>query len=118
MIMKAKNFCGANLNDIVRIDVTNTPFFRAVLVLYGLPLVMVIAGFLGGNYVAETFVLPLPELIAFACGIILGGVAFLFIKAIDKVVKKQDFSPVAVEITERRIEKDETDENIEGTNLE
>ncbi len=66
MLTEALNAAGAEVGDRVRINIDSSVVLRAVLIVYGVPLVGLIAGVLWGAHVAATY--QLSETMQGVCG--------------------------------------------------
>lgn len=68
MLISAKNLCGAKLDDWVNIELDGNDFLQAILIMYGLPLVFMLAGF-GAGYGASGYIIPdAREILGFFTG--------------------------------------------------
>ncbi|MBI4744764.1 MAG: SoxR reducing system RseC family protein [Actinobacteria bacterium] len=100
MQAEVENSIGAKVGDNVKIVLEPKVLLKAAFVIYVIPLVFFIFGYLFGLGIA--FVLNKPGLLE-ALGIIFGfvffGVSYMLIKRIDKkVAKTGKFKPVIVEV--------------------
>ncbi|MCL2574200.1 MAG: SoxR reducing system RseC family protein [Defluviitaleaceae bacterium] len=94
MIMRAKNDCDAEIGDYVEVELQEGALLKAVSMAYGIPLVAMMAGFVIGFLIGG-------EIVAFSVGIVFMGVAYVFIKVLEKsgrLAKK--YVPVAVKKVE------------------
>lgn len=99
MLMTAKNECGANVGDNVRVELKEGIFLKAVAIMYALPLLFLIAGFFVGIIIGDFFELSgLREIISFAVGVLFLFFSHLIIKRNEKRFKSKEFKPLAVEI--------------------
>ena len=105
MYMNALNNCEAAVGDWVSIDLDGRFFFRAMLIMYGLPLVTLLAGFGLGHSAANALLLPLGEVIAFACGIALAALTYYVISKLQHKIDRGKNSPVAV----RKVDSEQED---------
>jgi sigma-E factor negative regulatory protein RseC len=94
-----KNECGAKENDRVRVDLKPEVFYKAALILYGLPLVGLLAGFWLGDLIGARMGLGEYNAIAGAVlGAIILFVILLLIRRADPKWKAKGYSPVATEV--------------------
>ena len=100
MQVLAANLCGAVVGDWVQIELESSSFLRAVLIMCGLPLVALIAGFGLGLWLAQVFSLPAPEPISFFVGIILATLTYTAISHFSRKIKHTKYTPTATRITE------------------
>lgn len=100
LIIKALNECNAEKDDLVNIELRDNDFLRAVLIAYGLPLLMFFIGAGTSYFIATLLSLEsLRELIAFLFGIFFILVSYFFIKLHEKRWKSNVFVPIAIEVT-------------------
>ena len=96
MYMSAQNGCDAEVGDWVSVDIDGGFFLRAVLIMYGLPLVMLLAGFALGTGAAHALLLPFGELIGFSSGIALAALTYFVISRLQHKIDRRKNAPVAV----------------------
>lgn len=97
MIIEAKNLCEADIGDWVEIDLQSQDFLKAVGIMYGIPLILLIFGFvLGYVTLSYTPYKSYSEIISFFVGIIFMLFSYIWIRKNESNWKKQNFSPVAV----------------------
>jgi len=98
MIITAKNLCGANINDLVNIELQSQDFLLAVVISYGLPCLMMLIGF-GAGYAAASCLSGFsPELAGFMLGIILMCLTYLWIRKKESYWKSKNFVPAATKL--------------------
>ena len=101
MLIEAENQCDAKVGDWVEITLSEDGFLSAVLIMYGLPLIGLMAGFLLG-YFALWPVIPevSRELLSFVLG--LGGalLCYLWIHSQKARWETKKYRPAAVGITD------------------
>ncbi|MCL2851943.1 MAG: SoxR reducing system RseC family protein [Defluviitaleaceae bacterium] len=95
MYLSAQNACGADVGDWVSVDLDGGFFLRAVLIMYGLPLVMLLAGFGLGTGAAGVLGIPLEELAGFASGIMLAALTYFVISRLQHKIDRGKNAPVA-----------------------
>ena len=105
MDIEAKNLCDAEIGDWVELELQESAFFNAVVIMYGLPFIGFIAGVVGGYY-GLAKVLPgiapvVPSLILGVLGIV---VAMLWIKSQNPRWESGKYRPLATKIVEEEEE--------------
>lgn len=90
MVIEAKNLCDADVGDTVEIDLESQNFLKAIGIMYGIPLITLMLGFVIG------YILIKNEFLSFALGIIFMLLTYLWIKQKEPYWKKQNFSPRAI----------------------
>lgn len=98
MRLVAKNECGADVGDIVRIELREGVFIRAALILYGIPLVFMMCGFLLGKLLSGVFVYINSEILSFMLGVLALVSSYLLIHMRQHKLKLYNYEPAAVEI--------------------
>ncbi len=92
MFIIAKNECGAKSGDFVNIELDSVYFFRAVLIMYLIPLVTLVLGFVFGEKLTGS------ELMSFIIGIAFLLLTYFGIKVITKNMQLKKYIPVATGI--------------------
>jgi len=100
MYMNAINSCNADVDDQVRVSLDGGFFLRAVLIMYGLPLAAMLAGFGAGHLAADALALPLGELVSFASGIASAAAVYVGINRLRHRIVRGNYTPVAGSIME------------------
>ncbi len=100
MRLQALNLCNAQKNDMVEIRLDSDSFLSAVGILYGIPLIFLLLGIIGGVFLGEMFLPAQKELIAIALGLGLTAMSFLVIKSREKSFRKEKYAPKAVRVVE------------------
>ena len=104
MFIEAENACNAEIGDWVYVDLRDNGFLNAVLIMYGIPLIGLLAGILIGYFAispALGFDGNTKDIFSFFCGIICTLLAYLWIKLNDKKWKNdKKYRPVAIGVTE------------------
>ncbi len=98
--MEASNPLGAKKGQKVKVVVAPQVYLKASIILYGVPMVSLVAGAIIAKNIAERYTGESPsDLWAFAAGMICMVVSFFFIRVYNnKVEKTQTYKPVIVEI--------------------
>lgn len=94
MFIVAENLCDAKLDEKVNIELESKYYYKAVFIMYFIPLVNLILGFVSGLYLARYFNMKNQELVSFFCGILLMVLTYLIIKLVH--LKKGDDKIVPV----------------------
>ena len=105
MDIEAKNLCDAEVGDWVELELQDSAFFNAVVIMYGLPFIGFIAGVVGGYYGVPK-VIPgispvLPSLVLGVLGIV---IAMLWIKSQNPRWESGKYRPLATKIVEEEEE--------------
>jgi len=100
MILEAKNQCSAAVDDWVEIELSESGFLFAVGIMYGIPLVALLAGIFIGNFaLAPMLSFINPDVISFFTGLIFTGLAYLWIRSQEDRWKAKKITPIAFRIT-------------------
>ena len=100
MILEAKNQCSATVDDWVEIELSESGFLFAVGIMYGIPLVALLAGIFIGNFaLAPMLSFINPDVISFFTGLIFTGLAYLWIRSQEDRWKAKKITPIAFRIT-------------------
>ena len=94
MLMEATNLCAAKAGDYVEIELKPGFFLKAALIMYGIPLLALLAGIFFGYY---TF----GEIAAFVFGILLMLASYMLIKKNESKIASGDYVPMAVGIAQK-----------------
>lgn len=98
MLLDAVNLCGAKVGEMVHIEIDGDNFLKAVFIMYGIPFVFLITGFVIGYYGSLYIGVSHNEIIGFVSGILLVLLSFLLIRKKESYWKSKNFSPKAVKI--------------------
>ncbi|NLP47204.1 MAG: SoxR reducing system RseC family protein [Epulopiscium sp.] len=102
MIITAENHCQAKVGDWVYLDLEQSNFFKAVGIMYGLPLISLLLGLLLGyglaTWIGQT---TLKEPLALLFALMMMAITFLWIRSKESKWSKQKFRPIAVEIVKK-----------------
>jgi len=93
MLIEAINQCEANIGDWVEINLDSSDFLKATAIMYGIPLICLMFGFVLGYNCFKS--ISYNEIIGFSLGIIFMFLAYLWIKHKESYWKEQNFSPIA-----------------------
>lgn len=99
MILKVKNQCDARKNDWVNIELEDGYAIKAMFIMYGIPLVFLLAGVFAGYYGAGALGFQrFQEITATGCGALGVFLAFLCIRAKDRRMDRRPYTPVATAV--------------------
>jgi sigma-E factor negative regulatory protein RseC len=99
MQLTAVNLCGAKLNDKVTVELHPKAFVSAAAVLYGIPLVGMLFGFISGNYLFERLGLENSAAFAgFAFGVVFLFLIYKTIKRFEYIWRGKGYAPAAVKV--------------------
>ena len=100
MIIEAENECDAKVGDWVIMELRNNSFIKAVLILYGIPMIGLLVGILLGYYVLYQY-LPMinREILSFGVGILMTLLVYFWIHSKEAIWDKKQIRPVAAKIT-------------------
>lgn len=90
MLIEAENLCKANMGDWVELNLQSQDFLKATGIMYGIPLITLILGFVSGYICFNS------EIISFSFGILSMLLSYLWIKQKEPYWKKQNFLPLAI----------------------
>lgn len=99
MIIEADNECNAKVGDWVIMELRNNSFIKAVMILYGIPMVALVTGIVLGYYVLYQYVPINREVLSFAVGILFTVLAYLWIRSKESTWDKKKIRPVATKVT-------------------
>lgn len=100
MIIKAENLCNGNIGDKVEIALDSVDFYKATIIMYGIPFLMFMLGIFGGYYGALKYGIGYSELIGIGVGIVLVVITYLVIHSQEHRFKKANYIPKAINIVE------------------
>ena len=95
MIIEADNECNAKIGDWVIMELRNNSFMKAVLIMYGIPLIALVVGIVLGYYVLYPYIPINREVLSFGVGLIFTALAFLWIRSKESTWDKKKIRPVA-----------------------
>ena len=85
MLMEVQRIGNAAIGDKVQVQLPEKTLLKASFIAYGIPLVMLVAGLLGGSYLAEALKLPgNAEHYAALLGLAMAALSFLIIRLTEK----------------------------------
>lgn len=98
MIIKAVNRCNGNIGDKVEIELDSVDFFKATLIMYGIPFVAFIVGIFLGYYGMVHFDMKGAELGGIILGVVLVVLTYGIIHTQEWRFKKDNYIPKAVNV--------------------
>lgn len=103
--VEVDNKIGANVGDYVEVSMEHVNVIRALGITYGFPLIMLMIGMIGGNYILKSIDFSGNiEVYSFFAGIITTAIAFLILKINDKKVREsRKYMPVITRVVEQKI---------------
>ena len=100
MILEAKNMCRATVDDWVEVEISESGFLFAVGIMYGIPLIALLAGIFIGNFVLAPMLSFInPDVTSFFTGLAFTGLAYLWIRSQEDRWKEKKITPLAVRVT-------------------
>lgn len=97
--VEALNTIGAQLDDQVKVVVSTSHFLYSSFVLYILPVIGLLAGAIGGHYLAvRSFLTADPALSAAMVGVLGMGLSFVAIRRLTSRLQRERFMPEIVAI--------------------
>lgn len=102
MIIQAENLCEAQIGDEVEIYLEQENFLKAVMILYGIPLISLFVGLGVGYLVSNLLSLDAyKEAVAIIFGVIFIGSTYLAIRKKEHIFKKGGYKPKAIKIVNK-----------------
>lgn len=98
MIIKAINECNGKIGDNVEIALDSADFFRATLIMYGIPFVMFMIGIFAGYYGALRLGVSYAELTGMVLGVLLVVISYGVIHTQEKHFKATKYIPKAINV--------------------
>lgn len=98
--MKARNLCGAKVGDRVEVSIEQTNFLKAVIIMYGIPLLVFFAGILIGYYGGIYMKVANPNITSIILGVFLTALTYFVIHKNEKRWSNGQFLPSAVKIAD------------------
>ena len=105
MHIECLNMCNANINDNVEITIEESSFFKAVIIMYGIPCIVFFVGILFGYYGCIKLGYNNPELISTIFAVILVIITYAIIRSKESYWKSKNFIPKAIKIVNLTGEK-------------
>ena len=102
MVLIAKNDCNAKPDDWVNIELSEQYFLKATGIMYGLPLIMMMAGFAVGYFIVSISAINvLEEIIIFFSGLIFLLASYYIIKLKNGVLDVKKYRPSATAVVSK-----------------
>lgn len=96
--LEAVNLCGAKKDDVVEIRLETDSFLSAVSIIYGIPLLCLLAGIFVGYLVGGSLATEVKELTAIGMGLLFMALGFLVIRSQNKKFRREKYVPKAVRV--------------------
>lgn len=97
MLIEAKNLSQANIGDFVEVSLQTPIFFKALFIMYGIPLVSLILGFIVGYISLKyTSYKSYNEIVSFIVGIVFMLFSYMWIKYKEPSWKEQNILPMII----------------------
>lgn len=100
MFIQASNIAHAKLDDWVEIRLDEENFIKAVAIMYGIPLIGLLVGLIGGVLFGQMFVPGLADIIGVGTGLLGAGIAFILIHANEAKFNTKKYKPIAVRVVD------------------
>jgi len=99
MLVEAENECNATVGDWVEMELRENGFFKAVLIMYGLPLIGLMVGICVGYFLLPGFFPAINrDIVSAGSGIIVTGLIFLWIHSQESRWSNKKYRPIAARI--------------------
>lgn len=100
MMIEAKNECDAKVGDWVEMELRDNGFMRAVLIMYGIPMVGLVFGLLIGYFILPPFIPQIrAEFLSCFMGIGFTGLAYVWIRSQESRWEGDKYRPIAARLT-------------------
>ncbi len=101
MVLHAKNICNAVVGDTVTVELQQSGFFKAIAIMYAIPLAALILGFMVGYYGALALAFEnIKEIAGFLLGAALTAITYLIINKKEEHWKQTMPKPYATSVVE------------------
>jgi len=100
MFIEATNLAHAKLDEWVEIRLEEENFIKAVAIMYGIPLVGLLIGLIGGVVLGEMLVSGYGDIIGVVTGLLGAGISFLFIHINEDKFKTSKYKPRAIRVVD------------------
>lgn len=101
MILTAQNLCNGAVGDDVEVTLESVDFFKAMMIMYGIPFVMFMAGVFAGYFGSAKLGYGNNELIGFVLGFVLVLLTYAVIKTQEKHWQSDNYVPKAIRVVEK-----------------
>lgn len=107
MIVEAENNCDAKVGDWVEIELESNGFLTAVLIVYGIPLIALVAGICLGYFIISPALNlgSAGEVLSFGIGLLFTAAAYLWIRKNEERWNTRKYRPKAVKVTTEPVEE-------------
>jgi len=90
MTVNVKNILNASTGDTVEVSIEEKYFYKAIGLVYGFPLVMLLIGVIAGNSLFANVGFGDHELFGAVSGLLLMSISYFILKRIDNKLSKND----------------------------
>ncbi|MBR1443302.1 MAG: SoxR reducing system RseC family protein [Firmicutes bacterium] len=101
MHIECLNMCNADIDDNVEITIEEGNFFKAVMIMYGIPCTAFFAGIIAGYYGSIKLGYDNPELISMAIAVVLVIITYAVIRSKESYWRSKNFIPKAIKVVSR-----------------
>lgn len=100
MFIEALNLAHAKLDDWVEIRLEEENFIKAVAIMYGIPLVGLLLGLIGGVVIGEMLAPGYGDITGVVTGLLGAGISFLLIHINEEKFKTKKYKPTATRVVD------------------
>jgi len=101
MTVDVKNILNASAGDMVEVSMEEKYFYKAMALVYGFPLLMLVVGVAAGNSFFTKAGMVSHELLGVVAGLLLMGVSYFILSRIDKNLSKNtNYTTIMIRIIE------------------
>ncbi|TCT16790.1 RseC/MucC-like positive regulator of sigma(E) [Natranaerovirga pectinivora] len=93
MVLEAENRCYAKVGDLVSVQLTQEKFLSAVLIMYTIPLISLLAGLGVGYLIGFVFDIGMVEFISVILGFIFLVISYIVIRKNEEKFQQKKFRP-------------------------
>ncbi|HIT73293.1 hypothetical protein B5E58_10360 [Tyzzerella sp. An114] len=100
MFIEAENVCDAEKGQWVELELADNGFFYAVMIMYGIPFVALVAGILLGYFVVSPLIPFINrDILSCVMGFGFTALVYLWIRSQEKRWESKKYRPIAARIT-------------------
>lgn len=102
MLTEARNLVGAGIGDRVRVEIAPKAFLTATFVVFMIPLILLVAGFILGSFLAFLFNRPAySQGMGVFFGFVFLALSLLIVRAVDRrATKTRKLQPIITQVIE------------------
>lgn len=100
MLLHAVNLCDGKIGDKVEVALDSVDFYKAAIIMYGIPFVMFMVGIFGGYYGAMHFGFAHQEVAGIVLGLVMIVITYAVIHSQEHRFKKANYIPKAIRVVE------------------